>query len=530
MEQNSKESRRGFIKKSTGATAAFMVPGIFSFNLSEKNASINNVGLISDPEQFMYTGFAEIDVSPEIGMEQPSGYGKLYHKSFHDPCKVRASVFDDGKKRVAIVGIDAGFIPRWLVASVREKVQARCGIPGEAILITASHSHSSGPIGMIYQGDYDHANSLVRSLAYDKSTCADPKYMELVEKSLVEAICRADNSREESRVGVGTGIEDKVAFNRRFRMKNGMTYTHPGQGNPDIIEPAGPTDPEVGVIGAWDKQGKCLGCVVNYACHATTNPGGISANYIYYLEQVIRGAMGPDCIVVFLPGAIGDVTQVNNLNPYLNLSGEDWTRFVGGRIGAEAVKVLLSMPCGIMTPIDVKTKVLEINRRKPDPARVRKSYELVRQSPEEVGRTEWAFAKEIVLLDALLKKKPAAHVEIQALQVGPAVLITNPSELFCRLGLDIKGQSSFKFTFPVGLANGYVGYVPTEEAFGPNGGGYETRLTSYSNLEIQAGNKIVEAGLELISQMQPGVAPEFAKAPPFSGQPWSYGNVKPELN
>jgi hypothetical protein len=58
---------------------------------------------------------------------------------------------------------------------------------------------------------------MIRSLAYDKSLCADPKYLELVEKNLVDAICQAYNSRKESLSGVGTGIEDKVAFNKPLR-------------------------------------------------------------------------------------------------------------------------------------------------------------------------------------------------------------------------------------------------------------------------------------------------------------------------
>ena len=118
---------------------------------------------------------------------------------------------------------------------------------------------------------------------------------------------------------------------------------------------------------------------------------------------------------------------------------------------------------------------------------------------------------------------------MQAVQVGPAVFVTNEAEMFVQNGLDLKDKSKCPFTYPVELANGCVGYVPTEEAMSSRGGGYECRLTSYSNLEITAGRQMLEAGLELIGQMTPGKAPRPKEIPP-SNRPWSYGNVPPQLD
>lgn len=477
-------------------------------------------------------GFAERDITPEIGMEAPGGYGKSYHRSIHDPCKVRASVFDDGRSKVALVGIDALGIRRDTVQKVRRAIHEKTGIPAESILLGASHSHSSGPIVWILRGEFDHASALVQKLAYEQSTNVDPKYLERVEHALIDVVCEAHDRRVACLAGVGKGREETVAYNRRFLMKDGRAATHPGLGNPAIVEPAGPVDPEVGVIGAWDAKSpsRLLGCVVNFACHATTSPGGISANYIYYLEKVIQGYYGKDCVVVFLAGASGDITQVDNRSPYKYPSGDRWAQQVGGKVGAEALKVLLTMEPGVLAPVGAKTRVWEIDRRVPAPERVKASLELVQQDKPKADPADVTFAKETVLLDALLRKEPKAEVEVQALQVGPAVFVTTPAEYFCRYGLEIKAGSGFPFTFPVSLANGCVGYVPTEDAFGSHGGGYETRLTSYSNLEITAGTQMRDAGIELARQLTPGPVPEPPRRPPFTGKPWPYGNVPPQRN
>ena len=474
-------------------------------------------------------GFAERDITPEIGMEVPGGYGKVFSKKIHDPCKARIAVFDDGRMRVALVGLDALFVRRVDVLAVRRLVSERCGIPGDHIMIGASHSHSSGPTGMVMRGEFDHADAFVQQLAYEKSSNGDLGYVQRMVAAIADGIAAADAGKMECTVSFGTGEEKTVGFNRRQRMKNGLSYSHAGQGNPDIVGYAGPVDPQVGVIAAWDPDGKLLGCIVNFACHATTSGPWISANWIYYMERAIQGYFGKEAPVVFLQGACGDITQVDNLSPHQNPGGDEWAQFVGGRVGAEAVKVMLGMSQTRTAdvPLDAKSKTWTIPRRVPAPETVKAARDIAAKPESEAGR-DWVWAKETVLLDALIAKQPAVEVEVQAIQVGPVVCVSNPAEYFCAFGLEIKAGSGFPITFPVELANGCVGYVPTEEAMGEHGGGYETRLTSYSNLEITAGRQFRDTGIELARQMKPAALPPRPPAPPFK-EPWQYGNVPPGL-
>lgn len=497
---------------------------------------------LSPESRLLKAGFAERDITPASGMQIEGNYLPDFLKGFHDKCKVRAAVFDDGTERVALVGVDSIVMHRDIVEETRRQIQARCGIPGQAVMIGAAHDHSGGPVGMLEMEEFEHAPEFVQHLARDKSQIEDSGYVKRVQAQIVDAVYGANRVRTEAYCGAGVGTEDKVAFTRRFHMKNGLTYTHPGQGNPEIGEPSGSIDPQVGVVGAWDKTGRFLGCIVNYTCHATTNPGSgseASANWIYYMERVIRGAMGAEVPVVFLQGAAGNVTQVDNMSPYKNPRNTQWAEFVGGRVGAEAVKVLLTMVPGSLAPLNAQSTTLQIRRRVPSAEHVREAYEIVKENSQAsaADQTRWIFAKETVLLDFMVKQNPVVSVEVQVIQIGPVVFVSNPAELFCSAGLEIKAGSHFQQTAVVAYANGAVGYVPDAEALGPHGGGYETRLTSYTNLEVSASAQIVKASIDLISSMRPGQRPTPQKADAFAGEStgfgtnlWSFGDLPPQLD
>lgn len=481
----------------------------------------------------MKAGFCEKDITPAPGTERAGGYYKMFIQGVHDPLKVRASVFDNGKNRVAIIGVDTCIITAKTVNAVKALIKEKIGIVPENVMIAASHTHAGGSLWGGDMEKYVDAPELIKKLVFDCSSSIDKDYEPLVAEKIVEAVEEAELALAESSFSFGTGCENSAVFNRRIRMKNGAAFTHPGKGNPDIVDYAGPTDPDVGVIGVWDDACKLRGCIVNYACHCTTHSGvNASADWVCAMERVIRGKFGNEVVVVFLNGACGDVTQVDNIGMRKNHSGEEWMDLVGGRVGAEAVKVLISSEKGNADKLESSMKTLKIKRRIPDKAKVleaRKKIELELDDESKRSKSDFIWAKERLVADYLAGAEPERDVILQAVQIGAAAILANPAEYFCQFGLDIKKGSPFKYTFVVELANDCVGYVPTEDAFSESGGGYETRLTSYSNLVPEAGKMIADASIEMAKKYTPEEEPSGPEAEPFRAS-WDYGNNKPELD
>jgi neutral ceramidase len=483
----------------------------------------------------MQVGFHTTDITPTFGMEKPGGYSKVFIDAIHDPLKVRAAVIEEAGSAVALVGVDTCQIgSQTLLNHVCEQIERRVGIPRSHIVIGASHTHSGGPLWETGFEDLSDAPDLVRTLFYEHSVNGNRLYSEYVGEQIITAVCEAARRREDAELSIGSGYEDQVAHNRRFHMRNGRVYTHPGKGNPDILEAAGPTDPEVGVISAWSTDGEWLGCIVNYACHCTVHGSTVSADYVYDMERTIQGAMRSDAPVVFLQGASGDVTQVDNLALTEPQFGERWRRYVGTRVGAEALKVMVTAERGSHTPVVAATSDIRLRRRRPNPESIARSREVVDEGLRS-GRftTDWTFAKERILVDYICEREPEFTTTLQALQIGETVILANSAELFCELGLEMKQESPFARTFVVELANGCIGYVAPEHAFEPQEGGYETVLTSYSTAEVGAGAKLTRASIELAETLTPGeeptaVVPQDEDAAEVEA--WSYGVLGPDVD
>jgi hypothetical protein len=87
---------------------------------------------------------------------------------------------------------------------------------------------------------------------------------------------------------------------------------------------------------------------------------------------------------------------------------------------------------------------------------------------------------------------------MQVILLGDIAFVGVPGELFAELGMEIKRRSPFRYTYVVGIANDYIGYLPDDKAF--DLGGYQTWATrSYS--ERGTGESIVSQAIEILDSL-----------------------------
>src|SRR3954447_6027407 len=148
-------------------------------------------------------GAARVNITPPNGFPFSAwGLRTGVAVGVHDPLLAQALVLDDGEQQVAIVAVDLSNAAREFTDDVRQRVQALTGIPPEAVLINASHTHSGPPgvprrSGILLGGD---------APAYDGYAVALPALV-------AGAVFSAYYARRPAKVGAGVGQASGITTN-----------------------------------------------------------------------------------------------------------------------------------------------------------------------------------------------------------------------------------------------------------------------------------------------------------------------------
>lgn len=432
-------------------------------------------------------GVARVDITPPVGtMMGGHRLRKAPSEGIHDPLYARALIFEQDKQRIAIVTTDLGAIGQDVVEKTRKLIENKAGIKKEAILISASHTHS-GPDTFLFCGKK-----------------INESYLSILPNYLAGAVFWAANTMQLVKVGVGRGKIKGTSFNRRIKTRDGKVRLNWEKIPPGEIIGRGPVDKELGIIKVETLKGKLLATLVNFTLHAAViGPQNLlfSADWPGYATKLIEEAK-KDCVALFTNGAEGNINHIKNPGEREGSFGE--AQRIGNIVGAEALKTLERIFTVSKTRIQAKAKDMKISLRNPPFSNLNQAKKLISKKERELSRSksqklerDLQYAKEILWI--MEQNKREEEIKIQTLAIGDAILVGVPAEYFVEYGLEIKAESSFNYTFIVGLANGYIGYIPTLESF--EEGGYEVEFCATSRFIPQTGERIKNVALKLIAQL-----------------------------
>lgn len=447
------------------------------------------------PRQFR-AGAATSVITPRLGISINGHFNDRLAKHIHDELHARCLVLEDGQTRLALVVCDSCMIPREVMDAAKALIQQRTGISSENVLISATHPHSAPTCAAVFQSE------------------PDAEYQRFLVERIADGVQRAVNQVAPAKIGWGVGREPNQVFNRRWRMKPGTIPPNPLGGtndlvrmnppieSPDLVEPAGPTDPDVSVLAIQSREGRPVALLAVYSLHYVGAPGfDISADYFGAFCVRVSQLLGadrqdPPFVALLANGTSGDINNINFRRKRPPQKPYEQINLVADAVAREAQRVYEAMDFQDRVTLRVAQREITLGVRRPDPAELQRAEAILAGATgRELRGAEEIYARETMLL----KDYPAqVPVLIQTLRIGDLGLAAIPCEVFVEIGLEIKARSPFKPTFTVSLANGYNGYLPTPEHH--KLGGYETWRARSSYLEVEAAPKIVDTILELFDR------------------------------
>lgn len=438
------------------------------------------------------------DVSPSVlPISLAGSMADIQATEIHDRLHARALVLDDGKTKLAIVVCDSCMISRDLFDAAKREIEASVGIPVEHQLMSATHSHTCPTVTGAFQSEPSEI------------------YRKQLAQGIIAAVRKANANLEPAQVIHGAADCPDQVFCRRWHMKPGTVppdpfgkttdkvQMNPPVGSENLIEPAGPIDPQISVLKIQASDGRPIALLANYSLHYV---GGVparsaSADYFGEFARVIAGRLAPkdeQFVAMLTNGTSGNINNINFRGGQQAMEPFGRIRLVANRVADVSIEAVQeSKPLGEIS-LAAAQRELELGVRKASPDEVTEAKSIL----EKAGERPLAGLREIYARETvkLAEYPDTVKLPIQALRIGPIGIVAIPCEVFAEIGLELKAKSPIRPTFTIELANSYNGYLPTPEQHAL--GGYETWRARSSYLEVDASPQIVQTALELLEEVK----------------------------
>ena len=442
-------------------------------------------------------GAAAVKITPPTGAPLAGYYSYRAAESVHDDLYAKALVIEQDGAKVAVVVCDLISLPRSVVEQTRTLVGERSGVPDQAVMISATHSHT-GPI--IRGGS-------VRNAAQGGEEDIAVRYAAELPRLIAESVHLAEKNLAHAMMSAAKGREENLSFNRRYLMKDGTVGWNPGKLNTNIVRPAGPIDPEVGVLYFESISKKSLATYVSFAMHPDTVGGlQISADYPYTLSRLLAEYKGDEMLTIFANGTCGNINHVD-VNWKDPQKGHGEAARIGTILGAAVLKAYKGLQLIKTSAPRIGSEVVKLPLPLVTPEEIAEARR-VAQIPAGTQSNQPKFldrVKAFKVLDVAAREGKPHEVEVQVIALGNDVAwVSLPGEIFVELGLAIKKASPFRYTMMAELANGSIGYIPNREAYSQ--GNYEVVS---ARCAVGSGELLVEAAIRLLKQVH--ATPQSAK-------------------
>ena len=405
----------------------------------------------------MKAGFAKADITPEVGVEL-AGFGpylKRRSTGIRDRLWAKAMALEAGGGRVVIVGCDLIGVPTAATARVRLLVTAATGLPGDALMICCSHTHS---------GPNPTADQL---FGWGEP---DPFYVETLPHKIARAAIAALERLEEAELAHANPPCEGIGLNRE--------YDRDAPPLDEVLRdnwrPAKPelTDTRCHVLTARTPAGRLLGFAAYFGCHpvvccAETHAihGDFVGVAMNLLERENPGAVG-----LFIQGAQGDVNScvVHKPEPESLLALD----VIAARF-ANAVRAGLAaaQPVVVEAVTHLRRDLAFSLRQSPlaDLKAQLKTKEafLREQVLDQAAAATHDQRFELVVITALRQLiavreaggGAARPAEVQGLRFGPVEILASGFELFQAIKNEVVAQTRGPITLVAGVSNEIHGYA-----------------------------------------------------------------------